>query len=289
MDIKIDELNINYKTSGPGGRAKVAVILQGWGTDMNMYDSVAAAISDKYRVVQLDLPGFGESDEPPEAWSVDDYCDFFCKFLEKIKVKKAVLIGHSYGGRMIIKMAARSADGTLPFEISKIMLIDSAGVMPVRSAIQNLKVKRYKALRKFLTNERIHSLFPEVIDYWLSKQGSEDYKKASPVMKACLVKAVNEDLQDIMPSVKPETLLVWGTNDLDTPIEDAYAMESLMPNAALVRIEGAGHYSFLEQPVLFRSVIRSFLEADKPSRKRSSSKQSAKASGKSKAKKGGEA
>ena len=288
MDITIDELNINYKTSGPGGRAKVAVILQGWGTDMNMYDSVAAAINDRYRVVQLDLPGFGESDEPPEAWGVDDYCDFFCRFLEEIKVKKAVLIGHSYGGRMIIKMAARSAEGSLPFEISKIMLVDSAGVMPVRSAIQNLKVKRYKALRKFLTNERIHSLFPEVIDYWLSKQGSEDYKKASPVMKACLVKAVNEDLQDIMPSVKQETLLVWGTNDLDTPIEDALVMERLMPNAALVRIEGAGHYSFLEQPALFRSVTRSFLEADKPVRKRKSSKKSTKASGKSKAKKGGE-
>ena len=289
MDIKINGLNINYKTSGPGGRARVAVILQGWGTDMNLYDSVAAAINDRYRVVQLDLPGFGESDEPPEAWSVDDYCDFFCIFLEKIKVKKAVLIGHSYGGRMIIKLAARSSEGRLPFEISKIMLVDSAGVMPVRSAMQNLKVKRYKALRKFLTNERIHSLFPEVIDYWLSKQGSEDYKKASPVMKACLVKAVNEDLQDIMSSVKQETLLVWGTNDPDTPIEDALVMERLMPDAALVRIEGAGHYSFLEQPVLFRGVTRAFLEADKKTKKRkSSTKKSDKTPSESKSKKGGE-
>lgn len=270
MQIKIEGLNVNYKISGPGGRSRVAVILQGWGTDMSIYDSVASAINDRYRVVQLDLPGFGDSDEPPKAWSVDEFCDFFCRFMHEIKVGKAVLIGHSYGGRMAIKMAARSDRGDLPFEISKIMLIDSAGVMPERSASQNFKVRRFKAIKRFLTCKPVHSLFPEVIDYWLSKQGSEDYKKASPVMKACLVKAVNEDLKDIMPSVKQETLLVWGSRDPDTPVSDAHIMEELMPNAALVVLEGAGHYSFLEQPLVFRSIIRSFLEADKAPRKRKS-------------------
>ena len=274
MNVKIDGLDINYKITAPKGRPKTAVILQGWGTDLTIYDSMAAAVTDKYKVIQLDLPGFGESDEPAEAWSVDEYCDFFCKFMKKLKVKKAVLIGHSYGGRMIIKMAARD---NLPFEISKIMLVDSAGVMPERTAAQDFKVRRYKAMRKFLTSEFVHSLFPEVIDYWLSKQGSEDYRKASPVMKAALVKAVNEDLKDIMPEVKQETLLVWGSNDMDTPISDAHIMEDLMPNAALVEIEGAGHYSFLEQPLLFRSIIRAFLEADKAPKKR-----------KPKSKKGGE-
>ena len=265
MNINIDGYDINYKITTPKGRPKTAVILQGWGTELGMYDSVAAAIADKYKVIQLDLPGFGASDEPDEAWSVDDYCDFFCSFMKELKVKKAVLIGHSYGGRLIIKMAARK---DLPFEISKIMLVDSAGIMPERSAAQDFRVKRYKAMKKFLTSDLIHSLFPEVIDYWLSKQGSEDYKKASPVMKACLVKAVNEDLKDIMPDVKQETLLVWGTEDMDTPLSDAHTMEELMPNAALVKFEGAGHYSFLEQPVLFRSVIRSFLEADKAPRRK---------------------
>ena len=266
MIMTIDGLNIKYEITGPKGRARTAVVLQGWGTDLTMYDSVAQALNDKYRVVQLDLPGFGASDEPAEPWSVDDFCDFFCKFMKELSIKKAALIGHSYGGRMIIKMAAREK---LPFEISKIVLVDSAGVMPERSASQNFKVKRYKAVKKFLTSAPVHAMFPEVIDYWLSKQGSEDYKKASPVMKACLVKAVNEDLKDIMPDVKPETLLVWGDKDLDTPISDAHIMEEKMPNAALVTIEGAGHYSFLEQPVLFRSIIRSFLEADKaPSRRK---------------------
>ena len=272
MDINIGGLNIKYKITGPKGNRKTAVVLQGWGTDLSVYDSVAAAINDRYRVVQVDLPGFGDSDEPRDAWSVDDYSAFFCEFLEKLNIKRATLIGHSYGGRMIIKMAARSASVVgLPFEISRIMLIDSAGVMPERTATQSYKVKRYKALKKFLTSKPIHSLFPEVIDYWLSKQGSDDYRKASPVMRASLVKAVNEDLKHLMPKVEQETLLVWGENDPDTPLSDAHIMEELMPNAALVVSEGAGHYSFLEQPVLFKSIIRSYLEADKKTSKGKSS------------------
>jgi pimeloyl-ACP methyl ester carboxylesterase len=81
-------------------------------------------------------------------------------------------------------------------------------------------------------------------------------------MKKCLVMAVNEDLRHLFPSVKQETLLVWGDADLDTPISDAHIMEEMMPDAGLAIFEGAGHYSYLEQPVLFRTVIRTYLDAD---------------------------
>ena len=106
----------------------------------------------------------------------------------------------------------------------------------------------------------VHAMFPEVIDYWMSKQGSADYRNASPMMKKCLVMAVNEDLQDIMPKVKQETLLVWGDLDADTPISDAHKMGEKMPNAALVVLEGTDHFSFLYKPAEFRSIIRSFLK-----------------------------
>ena len=257
MNATIDGLNINYKISGPDGSdAPVLVVLQGWGTELAMYDSVAAAVNDTYKVVQLDLPGFGASDEPPEAWSVDAFADFFCRFAETLGIKKAVLLGHSYGGRVIIKLAARES---IPFEIEKIILVDSAGVMPERSASQKMKVKLYKIKRNFLTSKPVHSLFPEVIDYWMSRQGSDDYRAASPMMKKCLVMAVNEDLQDIMPKVKQEVLLVWGDLDMDTPISDAHKMEKLMPNAGLVVLEGTDHFSFLYKPLEFRNIVRAFM------------------------------
>lgn len=256
MKISIDGYDISYKISGPED-AETLVVLQGWGTEMGLYDSVAAAVSDKYRVIQFDLPGFGASDEPREPWNVDAYADFFCSFMEALGIKKAVLLGHSYGGRVIIKLAARES---IPFEIEKIVLVDSAGVMPERSASQKFKVRMYKIKRTFLTSKPVHSMFPEVIDYWMSKQGSEDYRNASPMMKKCLVMAVNEDLQHLMPSVKQEVLLVWGDLDMDTPISDAHRMEEKMPNAALVVLEGTDHFSFLYKPVEFRGILRAFLK-----------------------------
>lgn len=255
MKISIDGYDISYKISGPE-EAKTLVVLQGWGTEMSLYDSVAAAVNDRYRVVQFDLPGFGDSDEPREAWNVDAYADFFCSFMEALCIKEAVLLGHSYGGRVIIKLAARES---LPFEISKIILVDSAGVMPERSASQKLKIRMYKIKRSFLTSKAVHAMFPEVIDYWMSRQGSEDYRNASPIMKKCLVMAVNEDLQHLMPSVKQEVLLVWGDLDADTPVSDAYKMEEKMPDAGLVVLEGTDHFSFLYKPLEFRNILRTFL------------------------------
>lgn len=259
MNININDYEIAYKISGPESAEKTAVILQGWGTEMGLYDSVAAAINDSYRVVQLDFPGFGASDEPREPWNVDRFADFVCDFFDALGITKTTLIGHSYGGRVIMKLAARQSRGEIPLEIQKIVLIDSAGVMPERSKKQKLSVRRYKIKKKFLTSKPIHAMFPEVIDYWLSKQGSDDYRAASSVMKACLVMAVNEDLKDIMPLVKPETLLVWGDLDTVTPIGDAKIMEKLMPNAGLAVIPGTGHSSFLQKPDQFRAIVRSFL------------------------------
>ena len=200
MNIVVDGYNICYKTTGTGD--KTVVILQGWGTDLGVYDSVAGVIDgSRYRVIQFDFPGFGGSDEPKEPWDVDGFADFFCRFMEVMQVKQATLIGHSYGGRVIIKLAARES---IPFEITNIILIDSAGVLPVRTTAQKWKIRKYKILKKFLNMKLIYAMFPEVIDDWRSRQGSADYRNATPMMRQCMVKAVNEDLTELLPVEQTE-------------------------------------------------------------------------------------
>ncbi len=79
-------------------------------------------------------------------------------------------------------------------------------------------------------------------------------------MRQVLVNVVNEDLTDLLPKIKQETLLVWGTLDTATPISDAEKMEKLIPNAGLARIEGAGHFSFLENAPLYNAILSSYLK-----------------------------
>ena len=251
MEITVDGIKIAYKFTGSGDTT--AVILQGWGTSYPLYDVVAAPLTGKFRVLQFDLPGFGESSEPPVPWSVDDFTAFFIKFMEDLDIKKCVLIGHSYGGRMIIKMAARD---DLPFEIEKIVLIDSAGVMPKRSFKQKVRVFRYKILKKILNFKPVYLMFSELIELWKSTQGSEDYRNATPVMKGCLVKAVNEDLTYLFDKNKYDTLLIWGDKDEATPLSDGKLMEKMMPSAGLAVIPGTGHFSFAENVPVFTGIIR---------------------------------
>lgn len=258
MNITVDGYNICYKISG--SKDKYAVILQGWGTDLGVYDSMAACINDTYQVVQLDLPGFGASDEPKEAWSVDDYADFLCKFLKALDISEAMLIGHSYGGRMIIKLASRES---IPFKISNIILVDSAGIMPKRTLSQKWRVKKYKLLKKIFNIQLVYALFPELIDAWRATQGSADYRNSSPMMRQCMVKAVNEDLTNLLGLIKQDTLLIWGDKDTATPISDARLMEERIKNSGLAVIPGTGHFCFLEQPSVFRNIMRAYIASIK--------------------------
>ena len=78
-------------------------------------------------------------------------------------------------------------------------------------------------------------------------------------MRASLVKVVNEDLTPYMPSVTMPALLIWGDQDTATPLSDGQKMEELMPEAGLAVINGAGHYSFLDNAYLFNKILGSFL------------------------------
>lgn len=255
MNIEIDGYNINYKISGNG--SQIVVILQGWGTSLDVYNSVADTINSEYRVIQFDFPGFGASDEPKEAWNVDAYADFFCKFMKKLRIKEATLIGHSFGGRVIIKLANRH---NLPFEINKIVMIDSAGILPTKTTKQRLNIRKYKILKKLLGVKWFSFLFPAIVEEWRSRQGSADYRNATPIMRQCLVMAVNEDLTHLLNSIQQDTLLIWGDLDTATPIGDAKKMEELIPNSGLVILEGTGHFSFLEKPDIFRNVMRNYFQ-----------------------------
>lgn len=255
MTTVIDGLNINYDKRGEG---EFVLFLHGWGANITLFDGLMSVVSQKYTVLALDMPGFGKSDEPKKAWNVDDYVDFVLKFVSLFSPKSLVLVGHSFGGRVIIKMLARQ----LPFEVKKIILIDAAGIKPKKNLKQKASLAAYKIGRKIMSLKPLKTLFPDAVENMRKKRGSADYNSATPIMRETLVKVVNEDLTHLLPSIKASSLLIWGTNDTATPLSDGETMERLIPDAGLVRVNGAGHYSFLEAPDLTARVVSSFLKID---------------------------
>jgi len=256
MNINIRGLNINYETHG-SENTKEVLILHGWGANIQSFAPVTKHLSNKFKVHILDLPGFGESDEPNEGFFVEDYANIVLEFIKKLDIKKPVLIGHSFGGRVIMKMV-----GKLGYEPEKIIFVDSAGIKPRRGLDYYFKVYSYKLAKKAINLMLPKEKATKLIEDMRKSKGSVDYNNASENLKKTFINVVNEDLREHLPNIKVPTLLIWGEKDMDTPLRDAKIIEKLVPDAGLVVFKGAGHYSYLENLRDFIVITTNFIEGD---------------------------
>ena len=239
MSIKIRDLNINYIQYGSG---KDIVLLHGWGQNIAMMQPLAKEFSN-YRITIIDFPGFGQSDDLKVAWSIEDYEECIAELLEKVNVKKPILIGHSFGGRVAIIYASRH-------EVEKLVLFGSPCV---REQKTSPKEKVLKTLKKLPGMKKIGEFAKNYI-------GSEDYKKASPILRESFVKIINQDLSEYVKKITCPTLLIWGTNDEAAPIEDAKKLEKLLKDGALIELEGYTHYAYLEALPRVVSILNEFFK-----------------------------
>ncbi len=245
--ININGLNISYYVEGEGHDL---IFLHGWGQNVESFAPVINILKDDYRVWAIDFPGHGQSQEPNEGLTIYQFEEIVSKFIAVKQIIKPTLIGHSFGGRVSIIYASKNEN------IENVILTGAAGIVPKKSLAFKLKVAHYKFM-KALT---LTPLYRQYRDDLLNNSGSADYKNASQVMKECLIKTVNEDLQYLMPKIEAETLLYWGENDDATPIEDGHKMNELIPNSKLKIMPNSGHYAYLENYNDFISEIVAFLK-----------------------------
>ena len=251
MDIRIGKLNIHYEETGSG---KDVLFLHGWGSSCAVWRSVFEATKDLGHLVALDFPGCGQSDTMEEPWDIDDYADFVLEFIEKAKLENPILIGHSHGGRVIMKLC-----GEKKLSPPKIIFVDAAGLIPKKSLRQKIKAKSFKAIKGALSLPVIKNYSAGLLDKARNHFGSADYNAAPPVLRQTLVSLVNTDLRHLLPNIECPSLLIWGDKDTATPIEDAKTIESLIKDSGLCIIKDTGHFSFCEKPYEANAIIRSFL------------------------------
>lgn len=249
---------IIYEKTGEG---KPLVILHGWGSSKRVMMPVAQNLSHLRTNYVLDLPGFGDSPEPSRSWSIDDYADAVQAFIESLDEDKVDVLVHSFGGRIILKLCARDFGKT---QIDKVLITGGAGMKPKRS--MKFYIRKYTA--KFLKAPFMilpGSLREKTLGWLRSTSlwkslGSSDYSKLSGVMRETFVKSVSEYLESSLPDIPHEVLLLWGRNDDATPVYQGERIEKGIENAALVIIEDAGHYAFLDKPKQFASIAEAFLK-----------------------------
>jgi pimeloyl-ACP methyl ester carboxylesterase len=238
MKVLINNRLIEYKDEGSG---RVLLLLHGWGMNLATFDKLAKHLTKKFRVIRLDFPGFGQSPQPNSDWSVSDYSQLVRDFLQKIKADDLyAIIAHSFGGRVTIKGISL---GFLQPE--KVVFIGVAGVKPR----QSLKKSSYKIIAKIgktaTTLPIISKLQPVLREKLYSSAGSMDYLN-SGTMKKIFLNTICEDLLPEVKNITQPTLLIWGENDTETPLDDARLILSSLKNGHLVVIANAGHFVYTE-------------------------------------------
>jgi len=242
---------MDHRVSGAG--EPPILLLHGWGGSLQAMDVLSVPLTQHRRVMTVSLPGFGNSPEPAVPWGTWEYVAVLRRWCELQGVGQADIIGHSFGGRIAIGIAARHRD-----MVGKLVLIDSAGLKPRRSLTTRMKIMTARNLKR--AGRIMQGRFEKFATKWRDQLGSTDWKLASPVMRRTLVNVIEEDLSGELGTLTTSTLLIWGEKDAATPLQMGRMMNRLIPGSSLEVIPGAGHFCYLERKGEVLSKIWGHLE-----------------------------
>lgn len=249
MKIIINNLAVEYRDEGAG---PVMLFLHGWQDDLHTFDALANALKDKGRIIRVDLPGFGASEMSKFAWHLDDYVGFVTDFIAKIGISPDILVGHSFGGRIAIKAIATKA-----LRSRKVVLIGSAGVAKiytVRTIIFNICAK----VGKVITLIPPFFFWRDQIRRKLYAIAGSDYLNTRALSETFL-NIIKEDLSSAAAAIDIPTLLIWGSNDTQTPLGDGKKLANIIHGSRLEIILGAEHFVHREYPDQVSQLIQQFI------------------------------
>jgi len=251
--ILLNNLEVTYKIAGEG---PAILVLHGWGGSSDSWTQVMANLSGQgFRVIAPDLPGFGKSAPPNSPWEVGDYSNLILKFAEKLSLDSFFLIGHSFGGRISIKLLLQRPD-----KVKKLILCDSAGIKASRTPFVGLvywmtRIGNAILSPKYLT--RLKDAFRNALYVFLRNR---DYVKADGIMRETIKKVLEEDLLPVLPKIDKETLIVWGETDRMVPVKFASVFSENIKGSRLEVLPGIGHSPHLEAPGKLSKIILDFIK-----------------------------
>lgn len=226
--------------------SKNLVFIHGWGATAKIFETVFYYLKDEFNIYSFDLPGFG-STPIEKVMTLKDYAEFVYKFLKENDIKEPIIIGHSFGGAIAVKLVLIH-----PENIPQLILVSASAIRKSRHKI--ILIKKMADFIKPFLSEKLRRFILKML--WLDKT---DYAQIdSPKLKETFKNIINEDLGPYLSTIKIPTLVIWGGKDTITPLKEGELIASSIPNAKLLVIKNAGHFRFLEKPEEFVNYIKEF-------------------------------
>ncbi len=250
MNIVVDDLLVNYELLGKG---KLLLLLHGWGDSSAGLTSLSQALAEHYKVLTLDLPGFGASEPPHSAWNLDNYSAFLAAFFDKLKLENPyAIVAHSNGGAIAIRALSLKL-----IKPNKLILIAASG-------IRNMHPWQRLILKVLAKAGNIATI-------WLPERYRQQLRKtlygvagsdmlAVPEMTETFKRSVRQDVQMDAAKLDLPTLLIYAKRDRAVPIDAGERYNRLISNSELEVVKDAGHFVHLDQPELVVNLIEKFLQ-----------------------------
>jgi 4,5:9,10-diseco-3-hydroxy-5,9,17-trioxoandrosta-1(10),2-diene-4-oate hydrolase len=262
----VDGLRLRYADAGDG---PVVVLVHGIATSLESWRFTAEALAREFRVLALDLPGFGLSERPMTLPTLEETADLMARFLDGLGIPRASFVGNSLGGLVSLETALRHPD-----RVDRLVLANSLGLGREIGAFWRLiavepigrllaELNRWAALRgkaNLFYDPRDEPEIVALTREWVAR----------PDLVDTLVGAVRAGLSprgqrpeivrlDRLPQLSIPTLLVWGRRDPIFPVSHGERAQRLIPDARLVVFENCGHCPQIESPLEFNRVALEFL------------------------------
>lgn len=256
---EIDGVRISYESSGDSGSR--ILLLHGWGCSIDLMKPVAERITGNHRFMIIDFPGHGQSSRPPEPWGVPEFSECLVRFLRETGFYPCHIIAHSFGARVAAWIASEYPD-----MVSRMILTGAAGIRPKQTEASRKRSAQYRRLKRIAAGigriPFLRGASLRVEDALRRKYGSRDYNSLDAEMRKTFVRIVSQDLTDLYGSIRSSTLLLWGDRDTETPLWMGREMEKMIPDSALIILEGGTHFAYLEQVDRFCTIVSEFLKEE---------------------------
>lgn len=254
MYYNFENISIYYEKYGT--EKQVILILPGWGNTRETFNNIINYFKDNYTIYILDYPAFGKSKTPSKELTVYDYSNLIYNFIKHNNIENPIIIAHSFGGRITSLLSSYHN-----LNIKKIILIDVSGIkrINIKTKLKTYLYKTLKLLIKLLPKNKQKQTLEKLFNNF----SSSDYKSLNINMQNTFKNIINEDLKVYYKNITQETLIIWGEKDKDTPLKDAYLLNKIIKNSALIILKNLPHYSYLYNPYKINKIIEFFIKEKK--------------------------
>jgi pimeloyl-ACP methyl ester carboxylesterase len=264
---EVDGVRVHYQERGSG---QPLVLIHGYGASTYTWKDVFAILSNRYRVIAVDLKGFGFTGKPDGDYTRRAQGELVVRLLDQLKVEKAILCGNSMGGEVAMNVAVAH-----PGRVAGLILVDNGGVTVPGTGTLSPAYMRAPVIGPLLAAVALTSSSmvrsglqrslhdPSLITDERIAAYYRPLRTAGGQRGAFLARrqAGDDPVEPKIPGIRTPTLILWGAEDRLIPPAAGQKTQSLIPGARLVVFENCGHLPQEEMPQRFVLEVMGFLDS----------------------------